>query len=278
MILKEEILVQADEHNLFPTTIEKDYVLSWVLWGIFLHPLLSSKLVFKGGTCLKKCFFGSYRFSEDLDFTLTKPTTLIELEKSFQEVCEWVQENSRIMFFQKKQKFEEYKTPRGNLAFQGRLRYQGPLKHKTSFPKIKLDITAHEILVEKPSLCKVLHHYSDSCKEEVQIATYSFEEVFAEKIRALIQRSRPRDLYDVIHLNNQQIHAYNKALVRDILLKKCNFAKVPYPEIEKLLNRQNKEFVATGWSNMLAHQISGLEPVEHYWKQLPEVFSWIQQV
>lgn len=47
--------------------LEKDYFLSWVLHAITQVPSLS--IVFKGGTALKKCYFGEYRFSEDLDFT-----------------------------------------------------------------------------------------------------------------------------------------------------------------------------------------------------------------
>ena len=49
--------------------IERDYLLSWVLAGISQVPSLNDTLVFKGGTALRKCYFGNYRFSEDLDFT-----------------------------------------------------------------------------------------------------------------------------------------------------------------------------------------------------------------
>lgn len=48
--------------------IERDYVLSWILAGISRVPSLKDTLVFKGGTALRKCYFGDYRFSEDLDF------------------------------------------------------------------------------------------------------------------------------------------------------------------------------------------------------------------
>ena len=47
--------------------LEQDYVASWVLAGISHE--LRGKIAFKGGTALKKCYFGEYRFSEDLDFT-----------------------------------------------------------------------------------------------------------------------------------------------------------------------------------------------------------------
>jgi predicted nucleotidyltransferase component of viral defense system len=69
MIQKQEITTIAKELQLLPTTIEKDYVLSWILYGISQNMSLS-KWLFKGGTCLKKCYFETYRFSEDLDFTV----------------------------------------------------------------------------------------------------------------------------------------------------------------------------------------------------------------
>lgn len=70
MIDRRELLDTASKLSLNPHIIEKDYVLGWILAGIHAHPELTDKWVFKGGACLKKCFFETYRFSEDLDFTL----------------------------------------------------------------------------------------------------------------------------------------------------------------------------------------------------------------
>ena len=75
MIPKAHVLAVATERKLRPTTIEKDYALGWLLRSIAEHPTLS-RWVFKGGTCLKKCFFETYRFSEDLDFTIPKDVAL----------------------------------------------------------------------------------------------------------------------------------------------------------------------------------------------------------
>lgn len=55
--------------------IEKDYALSYFLAGISLKPEINNTLVFKGGTALKKLFFGDYRFSEDLDFSAVDSPT-----------------------------------------------------------------------------------------------------------------------------------------------------------------------------------------------------------
>jgi predicted nucleotidyltransferase component of viral defense system len=49
--------------------LERDYLISWVLAGIGRVEPPRDTLVFKGGTALKKCYFGDYRFSEDLDFS-----------------------------------------------------------------------------------------------------------------------------------------------------------------------------------------------------------------
>ena len=75
MIPKAEIAALAAEEELLATTVDKDYVLGWLLHGIAVHPRLA-RWVFKGGTCLKKCFFETYRFSEDLDFTVPKSELL----------------------------------------------------------------------------------------------------------------------------------------------------------------------------------------------------------
>ena len=72
MIDRRELLAAAANLGLLPNVVEKDYVLGWLLAGIFNHPALAEKWVFKGGTCLKKCYFETYRFSEDLDFTLDR--------------------------------------------------------------------------------------------------------------------------------------------------------------------------------------------------------------
>ncbi|MDQ3774028.1 MAG: nucleotidyl transferase AbiEii/AbiGii toxin family protein [Pseudomonadota bacterium] len=56
MIDKREILESASALGLLPSVAEKDYVLGWLLAGINAHPVLGQSWVFKGGTCLKKCF------------------------------------------------------------------------------------------------------------------------------------------------------------------------------------------------------------------------------
>ena len=68
--------------------LERDYLLSWVLAGIAQVKALRDTLLFKGGTALKKCFFGEYRFSEDLDFSGAEGVpTKAAMETAIQAAC-----------------------------------------------------------------------------------------------------------------------------------------------------------------------------------------------
>ena len=70
MITRADIVARVSEWGLTEEVIEKDYVLGWLLWGIGADPVLGQSWIFKGGTCLKKCYIETHRFSEDLGFTV----------------------------------------------------------------------------------------------------------------------------------------------------------------------------------------------------------------
>jgi hypothetical protein len=97
MIKPGEIQNKAREVGVRDQQIEKDYILSWILQGIAQHEQLSTAIVFKGGTVLKKVYFEDYRFSEDLDFTLLDNDILNEqIFEWFSEVFEYIQEEANI--------------------------------------------------------------------------------------------------------------------------------------------------------------------------------------
>lgn len=100
MIGLEEIRALATEWGVAESIVEKNYVIGWLLWGIGQDPDLSHKWVFKGGTCIKKCYLETYRFSEDLDFTVlpegpSKPEELISI---LNRVLEYVHGETGINF------------------------------------------------------------------------------------------------------------------------------------------------------------------------------------
>lgn len=277
MIDKREIMDFSREFGLNANVIEKDYVIGWVLSAISSHSETGSSWVFKGGTCLKKCYFETYRFSEDLDFTLTDPGHLNRefLTKTFNEISEWIYEKAGIELPTETIHFEVYENLRGSDSAQGRIGYRGPMRKRGDLPRIKLDLTVDEVLVLNPVLQEVHHPYSDRPNEGIRVQCYSFEEVFAEKIRALAERERPRDLYDVVHLYRHDELKPDQALILGTLEKKCEFKEIPVPTMETFRNRPEREELESEWENMLAHQLPALPSFEQFWKELPEVIGWL---
>ena len=150
MIDRTEILRLASELGLGPRVVEKDYVLGWVLAGIARDEELSRAWLFKGGTCLKKCFFETYRFSEDLDFTVTEPAQLDRefLLARFKALGAWLYDVTGIELPAELLRFDVWDQKTGGRAGEGRLAYRGPIAPRGGdLPRIKLDLTADERVV-----------------------------------------------------------------------------------------------------------------------------------
>lgn len=239
MIDRQEILELAREFSLRPDVVEKDYSLGWLLAGIGQHPDTSQTWIFKGGTCLKKCYFETYRFSEDLDFTLLDSSRLDEniLLKIFGEIAEWIYQQSGLELPIESLRFELYQNPRGKPSILGRVGYRGPIAPRGDLPRIKLDLTNDEYVVLSPVRRMVHHGYSDSPVTGIEIMCYQYEEVFAEKLRALGERELPRDLYDVVHLYRHLGASSGRESIMNILQEKCRFKGIPVPTLE-LLSRE----------------------------------------
>lgn len=267
----------AADFGLDPQVVEKDYVLGWLLAGIGQHAEIGTAWLFKGGTCLKKCFFETYRFSEDLDFTIPDPAHLDEgfLMRVFGEVAVWVYEQSGIEVPADTHRFEIYRNPRGQDSVQGRVGYRGPLGRMGSIPRIKLDLSSDERVVLEADRRDVHHPYSDRPADGIQVQTYRFEEVFAEKTRALAERLRPRDLYDVVHLYRREDLQPDRTVVVDTLRQKCEFKGIAVPTAASLNAHPQLAALRNDWATMLAHQLPALPSFEEFWAELPKFFEWL---
>jgi len=275
LIDKREILALAEQTSLNPHVIEKDYVLGWILAGIYAHDELAESWIFKGGTCLKKCFFETYRFSEDLDFTLRNEAHLGEafLKRVFAEIGAWVYDETGIEIPADQQEFDIYRNPRGKLSCQGKISYRGPVSPARSLPRIKLDLTADERVVLEPETVEIFHPYSDAPEEGIEVLAYDYVEAFAEKFRALAERTRPRDLYDVVNLYRNADARPEQQQFVTVLREKCAFKGIQLPQLADIeLHRGDVE---VGWTNMLNHQLPALLPIASFWDALPEIFSWL---
>lgn len=276
MIDRSEILAVASDLSLTPEVIEKDYVLGWLLAAIYAHEALATAWIFKGGTCLKKCYFETYRFSEDLDFTISDESQLDEgfLTAAFGEVAAWLYEESGIDIPANQLRFDVYRNPRKRLSCEGRIYYNGPLRRVGSVPRIKLDLTADELLVLPSVERPVDHPYSDIPHNGIRARCYVYEELFGEKVRALAERTRPRDLYDVINLFRHGELRPAASAIFGVLRRKCAFKEIPVPTFASLTGATQE--LLGDWQAMLGHQLPVLPPFESFWETLPELFSWLE--
>jgi hypothetical protein len=132
--------------------LERDYALAWLLAGLDAT-VLKDLLIFKGGTALKRCYFGDYRFSEDLDFTLSRPVDFPEIRRGLDEVFGKVTTDSGINFA-----FESQEQAGHTNSYTFYLGYQGPLPIPNS---VKVDITIEEVIVLPLEQRPVLRAYDE---------------------------------------------------------------------------------------------------------------------
>lgn len=182
--------------------LERDYCLAWFLVALSRTPLRKI-LVFKGGTALKRCYFGDYRFSEDLDFTLATEMALDALPEELAPVFDRARQAAGAIFRFAR---EAQRAHRNCRTFY--LGYEGPLPTTVSTKEVKVDITIRERLVFPIAERPVLRGYAEyaDLPANAKIRVYSLEEIATEKVTALMEiaRNEPRDLYDVWYLVNGQ--------------------------------------------------------------------------
>ena len=259
-MMEDEIKRKAKEFGVPVSTVEKYYAISWMLYGLWKSGLWK-QLAFKGGTCIKKAYIENYRFSEDLDYTLTGTKDTETLKRLLGRAVDFANEGP-VEFMEPlvEERFGVKHHPGELLGFQVKIPFR--LLSRTGVPaRIKMDVTLEQYerillpLQDRP----IIHDYSDFPRfQMVRVKAYSLEEIFAEKVRALFQRTRPRDLYDVWMLGE----SVDLRLVLGILPEK--FAnKGVKPDLEQLKNR--REYYAMAWERSLGHQLRKLPEFEKVW-------------
>lgn len=227
--------------------LERDYCLAWFLSALAesdLQPILA----FKGGTALKRCYFGDYRFSQDLDFTLIEPIAFQELVRRLNPVYAALREASGIVF-----SFDREDRLKHDNSYTFYLRYVGPLP---SGNDVKVDVTLRERLVYPLQERPILRGYQEftDLPENRLLSAYSLAEIATEKTLALADRARnePRDLYDLWHLTS---HAgINLEVLADAMRQKLEFRGKPFEGIAAAIRNKEARLKAL-WSGRLAYQM-----------------------
>ena len=267
MIEQKEINKIATKNRVSDRQIEKDYVLSWLLFAISNHQTLHNALVFKGGTVLKKAYFEDYRFSEDLDFTLIEET--VSNEKILQEfnlLFDFIKEESNIdmRIDPKKWKIHESGSP------QFYIDYAASLQGSMGSRDMKIDITRGEILETEIEKKTIFRNYSD-LEEDFKVQCYSLAEVLIEKMTALMARTEPRDLYDFWYLTE-----IVKIEITDYLFEFQNKAQHkkqdPKRFMEKVLSKETA--FRRDWEKKLVSQIHDLPKFEEVFREAKRHFKF----
>lgn len=100
---------------------------------------------------------------------------------------------------------------------------------------------------------EVFHPYTDKPEGGIWANCYAYEEAFGEKLRALGERTRPRDLYDVVNLYRHTDSRPTAAVLLDVLRQKCDYKAIPVPTFASLM--PHRQALEAMWSDMLSHQL-----------------------
>ncbi len=144
--------------------IEQDYALSWMLYGISQIPLLRDCLVFKGGTCLKKCYFGNYRFSQDLDFSVLGDCPTSEMfdtliNQAAEIASRELARRDHKVVFETKRYQEKSPHPDNQEAFVISVHYPW---QRSPLTTIMVEITTAEVVALPVHIKPLIHTYDDS--------------------------------------------------------------------------------------------------------------------
>ena len=196
---------------------EKEYLQYVFLNAISKFP---DSFVFKGGTCLRICY-GFERASEDLDFsTNLKLSELKKLLKKLLKDFELLNINYKVY---SEKDFE------GNCRLE--TRFEGPLfnGNSNSTNTLKIDFNKRKIFNKSAIMIQKL--FSDV--PSFTIAALSEEELLAEKIRALINRKQPRDMYDIWALFSKGININKKFLAKKLKEENSKLSELKFPSKEE---------------------------------------------
>lgn len=281
--------LQADRRRLGVPwdVLERDYLLSWILAGIASVDVLRDTLVFKGGTALKKCYFGEYRFSEDLDFSAVGDVPAAEaMEQAIGEACtqatQLLEEYVPVEMLCERYTEREL-HPAGQEAFAIRALFPW---HREPMTRVMVEITVDEKVLRPIQKRGILHDYGESL--DAQVRVYALEEIIAEKLRAILQhsqklrergwsRSRARDYYDIWRILRAYQTVIDLSGFPGLLREKCVVRGVSFVDSDDFFEDATLSHVRKTWRQWLGPLVPDLPAFEVVVGELrPTIRSFLQ--
>ena len=167
-----------------PHFIEQDLVLCRVLTELFSDDLIASKLAFRGGTAIHKLYLlPQPRYSEDIDLVQLTPEPIGAVLSRIREILSYLgspnikqaHNNNTVIY-----RFMSESLPHTNLRIKIEINCQEHLNI--------LGLATVPFEVQNP-------WFTGNCG----IITYTMDELIGTKIRALYQRRKGRDLFDIYY-------------------------------------------------------------------------------
>ncbi|MDZ4655324.1 MAG: nucleotidyl transferase AbiEii/AbiGii toxin family protein [Coriobacteriia bacterium] len=251
MIPEATIKSLARRQGIDPAVIDRDHALGVVLWAMDSQSSLQD-WVFKGGTCLRKCHFGDYRFSEDLDFTVTGrlggATARVAIAS-----CASAAASQGIQLMLDEMRVEVMDDDHGRESIEIKVPYRGALR-MGSAQNVQFHLCADEDLAFEPVILPLLHPYADASGLECQVRAYALEEILTEKLRAVAGQRRhavARDIYDIASLVRRGADA-DAAL--SALPRKARYKGVDLSDAAARFHAREVEYEAS-WDRTLAYLV-----------------------
>jgi predicted nucleotidyltransferase component of viral defense system len=203
--------------------IEQDLIISRALVDLYNEPHVKEALVFRGGTALNKLFIKPpARYSEDLDFVQKN-------SESIGQTIDAIRELLKPWLGDPKWKITERSA---------KLIYKYESANKMP-AKLKIEINTTEHFQVLPLKEIPLSMDSGWFKGIANIITYEMDELMATKLRALYQRRKGRDLFDVWYVTAHGLIDLKQ--VFDIFFKYCAYNNVKISGEEFIKNLQQKK-------------------------------------
>lgn len=196
----------ADENDVPDLTLaELDYRLGHALQAIYADPFLRNRLYLKGGTALNKFYIPNQgRLSVDLDFNVVGPRDQVLEERTqfSQRVMKVLGEQDSSYDFTYRWRYEQATVYARYLPLTG-----------AAQQRLKVEISFIERVAIMGRDEQILPGYI--FEDPVVVNTYFLEELTSTKLRALHDRKKGRDIYDLFHIAEFDL---NRAAVRKMVL------------------------------------------------------------